>query len=76
MTKTVSKQDVMERSQTLIWSVKLTRAILPVRLRLLWWAILGRPIIYGVHFVGGFKFVGKHALIAGNIIENLDSQSG
>lgn len=39
------------------------------RLKLIWWAIRGRPIIHRVKFKGGFEIVDTHhALISENTI--------
>ncbi|GAF67296.1 unnamed protein product [marine sediment metagenome] len=43
--------------------------LIPLRLYVIWWALLGRPIIYGVHFIGGIEIgeeTPKHLLIARN----------
>lgn len=81
MAKTVSKQDVIERRQRyslermkwlgwmLSWRLILSHPII-VRLRVIWWALLGRPIIYGVHFKGGIEISETpKCLIAKNIVE-------
>lgn len=39
-----------------------------LRLKLVWWAILARPIIYGVRFLGGLEIASKNrnVLVAKN----------
>lgn len=55
-----------------LWRVILSRSLIPARLQVIWWAILGRPIIYRMHFLGGIKIDGsvRNALIANNVVEN------
>lgn len=46
------------------------------RLRLIWWAILGRPIIYGVAFNGGFTLnkLNRNTLILDNLIGPIEEE--
>lgn len=48
----------------------LWKRLIPLRLYVIWWALLGRPIIYGVHFRGGIEIIETpKCLITNNRVE-------
>lgn len=40
-----------------------------LRLKLIWWAICGRPIIHKIVFEGGVKYSATNALIMKNVMK-------